>query len=394
MRKIVSRDSIEKRLYVYICLFAFMNIFSVAISNVFLGLAIAGTLHRLIRYHDDVKEILLRQKTFFCLVLVLWVTIVLSVPGSIDPARGIKEFFNYYVYRMMILPAVFLCVNEKKRVLNIALCMVAAMFINNIYSIVQGIEAYPIPGRYTGFMNVMPQASFLTVFIPASLVVFVGAQKTKLRWACMLFCLVACFAFMFNGTRGAWVATLVSALFLMSLQLKNKRNILVAILAAGVVLGGIYHTVPSFQQRVQSIANPQEQSNVERRLLWQSAWNMFTDHPLTGVGMANFKQNYQEHYILLEAKEPHLGHAHNNFMHVLAECGILGIVALSTLWGYLFIYGIKGWHNKKNPVFLLSLSVLVGVVLHGLTEYTWGTALTVKLFWLSMALCIKWVDLE
>lgn len=393
MKKFADRDSIEKRVYIYLCLFAFMNVFSVAISNIFLGLSIAGTLHRLVRYHDDVKELFLRQKTFWTVVFILWGTILLSVPGSIDPTRGIKEFFNYYIYRMMVLPAVLLCIHEKKRVLNIVLCMVVAMLVNNIYSIVQGINAYPITGRYTGFMNVMPQATFLTVFTPASLVAFVAIKETKLRWACMMFFLIACLAFIFNGTRGAWMATLVSILFLLFLQMQNRRHMFMMILAVGVVLGGIFQAVPSFQQRVQSIANPQEQSNVERRLLWQSAWNMFEDHPLTGVGMANFKQNYQEHYILPEAKEPKLGHAHNNFMHVLAENGILGLGALIVFWGYLFILGVTGWRNQRNPAFLLILAVLLGTVLHGLTEYTWGTALSVKLFWLSVALCFKWIDL-
>lgn len=394
MKNFANKEGIEKRVYIYLCLFAFTNVFSVAVSNVFLVLFIAGTLHRLVRYRDDVKKIFFRQKSFLCVILVLWGAIVLSIPNSLDPVQGIKEFFNYYVYRMMALPVVLLCIHEKKQVLNIALCMAAAMLINNVYSIAQGINAYPNPGRYTGFMNVMPHASFLAVFIPASLVVWGKVKESKLRWGCMLFCLISCFAFIFNGTRGAWLATLVSVLFLMLLQMKNKRNFLALTLAAGFIFGGIYQTMPSFQQRVQSIANPQEQSNIERRLLWHSAWNMFIDHPVTGVGMANFKQNYQEHYILPAAKEPHLGHAHNNFMHVLAEAGLLGLGALIAFWGYLFIYGVKGWCKHRKPVFLLVLAVLLGIVLHGLTEYTWGTALTVKLFWLSIALCFKWISLD
>ena len=81
-------------------------------------------------------------------------------------------------------------------------------------------------------------------------------------------------------------------------------------------------------------------------------------------------------------------------MHVLAEGGILGLGAVMVFWGYLFIYGIEGWRKCRKPVFLLILAVLLGVVLHGLTEYTWGTALTVKLFWLSIALCFKWIALD
>lgn len=371
-----------------------MNVFSVAISNVFLGLTIAGMLHCVVRHHMGVKELFLHRRTFFYILLILWGTVIISLPNALEPGRGLKEFFNYYIYRMMVFPAVLLCVHEKKKLINIALCMAAAMFINDLYSIVQGIMAYPKFGRFTGFMNVMPQASFLTVFVPASLVVIVAAKDAKWRWGSAIFCLTACLAFVFNGTRGAWLASLLIAFMLMFLQIKNIRNFLALVVATGIVLGGVYQAVPGFQQRVQSIANLQEQSNTERRLLWQSAWNMALDHPMTGVGLANFKKNYQEHYILPEAKEPHLGHAHNNFMHVLAECGMLGFSALLMLWGYILIYGVAGWYKYRKSVYLMLLATLMGLVLHGLTEYTWGTALTVKLFWLSIALCFKWIDLD
>ena len=321
-------------------------------------------------------------------------TIILSLPNALDPIHGLKEFFNYYVYRMLVFPIIFLCVHQRKRLVNVAICMFIAMFLNDVYSIVQGISAYPSFRRCSGFMNIMPNASFLSIFIPASLVVFMATKGTRWYWGSGLFFLSACLAFMFNGTRGAWLATLVITSLLMFFQIENKRKFFTGALVAVLVLGFAYQTVPSFQQRVQSIVNLQERSNIERRLLWQSAWNMFADHPVTGVGMANFKQNYQERYILPEAKEPHLGHAHNNFMNVLAECGILGAGALLAFWGYIFVYGVLGWCKYRKAVYLLLLTPLLGMVLHGLTEYTWGTALTVKLFCLSIELCFKWIALD
>ena len=67
MKCFASREYIEKRVYVYLCIFAFMNVFSVAISNIFLGLTIAGTLHRIVRYHNDVREMLLQRKKYYSL---------------------------------------------------------------------------------------------------------------------------------------------------------------------------------------------------------------------------------------------------------------------------------------------------------------------------------------
>ncbi len=391
MKKYISKEAIERRIYIYLCAFAFMNVISVAGANIFLGLVTAALLHRLVRYHEDAKEAFAEYKSLFCLLGLLLIALLLSLPNALEPGKGLTNIINAYIYRPIPLLAVLFCVHEKRRLINIALCMVLAAFLNNICAIGQGIMAYPlINGRHSGFMNIMVQGTLLSVLLPAAMVVFLSAKKAIVLWGSVVFGVVGLVAFVFNGTRGAWLAAVCSILVIAYLQVRDKRKYFAGMLVAGIIISSITYMVPDFQQRVYSIGNAQENSNTERRLLWQSAWHMFMDHPFTGVGYANFRTNYQKHYILPEAKQPYLEHAHNNFFHYLAETGILGLSALVALWGYLLAYAVKGWWAYREPVFLLMLAVLLGVIMHGLTEYTFGAAVTVKMFWLAMGLGFKY----
>ena len=66
---------------------------------------------------------------------------------------------------------------------------------------------------------------------------------------------------------------------------------------------------------------------IERQAHWQAALNMLTDHPWTGVGFSNYQPLYEQ-YRLLNWPMP-LGHAHNIYLNVAAETGVIGLGAVS-----------------------------------------------------------------
>lgn len=75
---------------------------------------------------------------------------------------------------------------------------------------------------------------------------------------------------------------------------------------------------------------------VERLAHWQAALDMLSDHPLLGVGVGNYVPVYPA-YALPGWQEP-LGHAHNYYLHVAAEIGLLGLSA------YLLFVLASFWH--------------------------------------------------
>ena len=111
----------------------------------------------------------------------------------------------------------------------------------------------------------------------------------------------------------------------------------------------------------------------------------------TGVGYGEFHDNYQEKYILPEAKERYLGHAHSNFFQVLAEGGILGVAGLLAWWLSTAIYCIRGWFGSRNIGYLTFLGIFAGIMLQGMTEYTMGDSIVMKLFWFGLGMSYQWI---
>lgn len=70
----------------------------------------------------------------------------------------------------------------------------------------------------------------------------------------------------------------------------------------------------------------------ERSRLWRVGVLMFVDHPLVGVGMDNYGLRYQEYYAQVDPNLPccPMG-AHALPIRILAETGLLGLAALTTI---------------------------------------------------------------
>jgi O-antigen ligase len=106
--------------------------------------------------------------------------------------------------------------------------------------------------------------------------------------------------------------------------------------------------------------------------LWQSAWRMFLDHPLLGVGPDNFLYAYRSFYILPAAwQEPNLSHPHNVLFDWLTRLGLLGTAAGMLMIGGL-ITGIRRrlGHATMRPVAIASAGFLAAALAHGLVDHS------------------------
>ncbi|MBN1966242.1 MAG: O-antigen ligase family protein [Anaerolineae bacterium] len=84
----------------------------------------------------------------------------------------------------------------------------------------------------------------------------------------------------------------------------------------------------------------------ERIAHWQAAVGMATDHPWLGVGFGNYEVAYPA-YALLNWPNA-LGHAHNYYLNLLAEVGIVGLAAYLIAWGTIFILTIQLWWRSEG----------------------------------------------
>ena len=95
---------------------------------------------------------------------------------------------------------------------------------------------------------------------------------------------------------------------------------------------------------------------IERLAHWQAAGNMADHNPLLGVGFGNYAHAY-ERYRLINWEDP-LGHAHNLYLNILAETGLVGLTAYITFW--LVIFRLT-WAARQHPD-KLSRAVAIGLL--------------------------------
>ena len=130
----------------------------------------------------------------------------------------------------------------------------------------------------------------------------------------------------------------------------------------------------SIQNRVQSIFDTHSPSNRDRIHMIYTTWEMFKDFPWTGVGANNIAAAYHQ-YRHPDAIQNNM-HLHNNFMHILAERGLIGLSALILLFFFIG-WDLYGLSRREQPpegtaiskaAFYSFLAFLVA----GLFEYNFG----------------------
>jgi O-antigen ligase len=83
---------------------------------------------------------------------------------------------------------------------------------------------------------------------------------------------------------------------------------------------------------------------IERLAHWQAAISMAEESPLLGIGFGAYEAAYGRHALVNWPLA--LGHAHNYYLNLLAETGIIGLVAYLGLWGATFALTLKALRRQ------------------------------------------------
>jgi O-antigen ligase len=103
---------------------------------------------------------------------------------------------------------------------------------------------------------------------------------------------------------------------------------------------------------------------LERLAHWQAALDMARDNLWLGVGFGNYEPAYDS-YALINWPYP-LGHAHNIYLNILAEAGIIGLVAYLLFWAAVFWQTVRlltrlDWPQRGLALGLLAAWVALSV---------------------------------
>lgn len=220
-------------------------------------------------------------------------------------------------------------------------------------ALVAGFAFYDyVPGRRLGGgKEILNPASFALV----TMSVFITAMAIR-RAVLRIPILIAMASMIYlTGAR----ASALAALFGIAITLVSRRRTAgiggYLLLAVCVVVGAALATYYSeavvrgvtdflaIQDRHRGL----ESGGSGRLETWKTTWNLFLSHPILGVG-------FRTHEAVLKVASS----AHNGYLALLAEIGVIGfaavlLVALSGLW--------KTWRRSQDPSQTFSYSVLLGL---------------------------------
>jgi O-antigen ligase len=178
----------------------------------------------------------------------------------------------------------------------------------------------------------------------------------------------------FSGSRSYFLGVFICFLVLLALS-RSFKTILTSSIIAALVIAVIMITVPMFSQRI--AASFSLEKNSYRLNNWKISWNIFLEHPVVGVGsgmLPSYLEPFKEKGLIDFTQ-----HAHNMYIHELAENGVPGFILVIGTQVYFCIKYFKIHHGASDPLMkAISLGValsLLNLLVAGMFEHNFGAAI-------------------
>lgn len=385
-------------------LFAISLCLPIAIQQTTLGLLLAFLTYSCWRKKDLPRTPLDRPLLLFLGTLLLSTLFSPDILTSLSRYRRLWLLGAFFVtYRLMEKP------REAERLVSLVVAVAALVAA---YGIVQHFTGIDLArqllgkepnldpfwfGRQEGFRTKGLHPSGITyahnLLFPLT---FVSALLSApgLRWRRWLTLLggwgLMVFALLFSLTRGVWVA--YAAVLLLLGVIRGWRTLLGAAMG-GVVLGLFLLGAGSgVRERAASAFDLRE--NLGRSHIWQANLDMIKERPLLGWGYGNYKK-FRDPYYQRYPEADTTAHAHNNFLQIGVEGGLLGLGAFVYLFWVILREGWQAYRllpaaaEPLRSIMLGGVLGIVGFLLGGLTQYNFGDAEVVILLWATAGVAMR-----
>ena len=321
----------------------------------------------------------------------------LSITVSDYPLQSIRALFSKWLEYLLF----FVIVTDVARRPGVARRCVAAMACSAPFVVIEGVaqELYGkgvIRGhssmayyRMTGpYENPGDLSTYLMVAIPVLFSYYLlSARRRRIVLAVLLLALTLCLGR--TETFGAWFGfgIGVGAVFLWNHRMRRYGLILLA----SVALAGSFFL--QRYNRLGELFSPTEVGKVDRIMMWQAAWGMIRDRPILGHGLNTFMANYLDYWV---GGERMPRYAHNCYLQVWAETGIVGLLLFVALLGLLFarfVAGLRRIRFDGEPVLLLGLVAgLLAFVVQAGMDTNFYSLRQAAMFWILSGVALGLIE--
>ncbi|MBM7093577.1 O-antigen ligase family protein, partial [Streptomyces sp. S12] len=327
------------------------------------------------------------------------VALALAAVTAVSPAAGLSGLGRYLQVFVLVPLAVLLLIRDRRDFRLPAWALVGLAVWQGAVGVHQYVtrtgasyQGQPVRAVGTfGAQDVMGMATVVSLGLVCALGLALGRAPLRERLVAAGFVLVLLPPLALSFSRGAWIATAVACT--VQLLLAGLRRALAAgavVAAVAVVLAGGFGVGQSMlQERVGSITrvtDTPDQSVTDRYTMWAAAAGMWREQPLTGVGLKGFPEHRDSHASLALSsgsdtegagaafrRQPLLS-PHNMYLLVLAEQGLIGLLALAGGWLALLGCAVRGvWRVRRSGGPGLDCGLVAcGLLVRLLTDFSYA----------------------
>ena len=236
-----------------------------------------------------------------------------------------------------------------------------------------------------GFNHANNLAGYLTFVVPVTISLFWRSNK---KWKTLLGILGALLSIWSLGltfSRGAWLATAAGILFFLFLTRSPRWDFISLGIILVIIACGIFLTIPGKEMRLEhsSIINMVNY----RENLWEDSWRMILNRPSFGYGPNTFMSEFFDFGRALRGTYAYTPtYAHNCFIQLAAEEGLIGLAVFLGIMGQLFIKVTERLKiTKKNPTENKRLQLLSAGILSGTLAFLLHSFVDTNLFSLQLS---------
>lgn len=350
-------------------------------------------------------------------VLIFLLLIALSTIFSPHPLAGLlgrytrhEGLLTFLSYGLVFFTAVQVFSSERLRILSRA--VVSSASLASIYGLSQyfgydpftwgGAPAIEIHRSLSTFGNSVLFGAFLALVFPVAVCLFLDSSKGKEEFFSGVGFFLIFFALVTTFSRGAWLAGLVSMLFLffiLRVEGVSKRKLIIVsliiiLVIIAVELVALTAAIPSQElgTRAVSALNPQQSSIRKRLLIWKVALEGIKERPLLGYGPDSFNlifykfQTVEHVRAFSSTTKPFTfaDNAHNYLIQLSATMGI-PTALLAVLFLFFFFVGASKGIYRKKELRILRSGFLAGIVSYVVALlFGISTVGSATLFWLFL----------
>jgi len=311
-------------------------------------MALLGAITLLRRWHNWRRDPRFHIFTlaFFC----VWIPVLTALPDAIEPETASRIAYNhlrFYFSGIFVLAA--LRTPQQHQAFGTLVAWLLGIWV------LDGCVQWALGADLLGYERVGASINALfgehslgyglTLAVLSPLLL----EHARRRWprtiVAIVAILVTCLVLL-SGSRAAWIMLAVVGIgfFILAWVRAERfpwRGMCIALVLGAVGLGSLYRTSPWFESRVTSTVAMLEgktaitSNSIAHRLwIWGVAGRTFTEHPINGVGARSFRHAYRTY---TPAHDPYLAlktpqaptHAHQLWLEVLTETGLIGALGLA-----------------------------------------------------------------